>query len=51
VLQSFVSATSVTDPRVFVAAALMLVATSLLATYLPARRATVVDPTIALRSE
>ncbi len=51
VLQSFVSATSVTDPRVFGGAALMLLGAILLAIYLPARRAIAVDPTTALSSE
>lgn len=51
VLQSFVSAGSVSDPRVFGGAALLMAFVVLIATYLPARRATAVDPTIALRSE
>jgi ABC-type antimicrobial peptide transport system permease subunit len=39
------------DPFVFVAAATILLLISLLASYLPARRATRVDPVIALREE
>jgi predicted permease len=51
VLQGFLYGVDAVEPIVLVTAPLILFASSLLASYIPARRATKVDPTVALRSE
>jgi len=51
VLSSFVYGVTTTDLSSFVAAAACLIMVALLACYLPARRASRVDPAVALRSE
>lgn len=51
VLRSFVSGTSVTNPWVFAGAGVLMIAVALLATCLPARRATRLDAVIALRAD
>ena len=51
VLASMLHGVRSADPLTFVAAVLLISAAALIATYIPSRRATQVDPTVALKYE
>ena len=51
VMESLLFGITATDPATFVAIPFVLVAAATLASYVPARRATKIDPVMALRYE
>jgi ABC-type antimicrobial peptide transport system permease subunit len=50
-IKSLLYGTTATDPETFIGVALVFIVAGVLACYIPARRATQVDPLIALRGE
>jgi ABC-type antimicrobial peptide transport system permease subunit len=51
VLQTFLFGVTPTDPLVFLVVTMLLMAVGLIAAWIPARRATRIDPWAALRAE